>query len=83
MLNYYNLYNVLKQYNKSIIYFKNWKYNIYVFYKKSYQYIIKIYYADYKRKKKKYLEVKNLLSKYINDDNYFNSINKYSFILLF
>lgn len=44
--------------------------------------MIQIYCANCKRKKKKYVDCKNLPPNYINNGNYFTFINKYSTNLL-
>lgn len=73
----------LNEYNMSITYSKNWKWDVYALWEKHCHYIIKKYYINCIRKKGKYIDYKNLLSKCMGDNNYFYFINKYFSNLLF
>lgn len=66
----YNIYKVLKKYNRFITYSKNWKCNTYTLQKEYYQYVIKKYYINCIRKKGKCIDYKDLPSKYISNNNY-------------
>lgn len=66
---------ILKEYNRSITYFKNKKCDVYIYSEKHCQYIIEKYFVNNLKKNRKHVDCKNLLLKYSSDGKYSDFIN--------